>query len=353
VSYTITSKLINVEDWSEQNVESWSQDVAIKNIWRPNAVNPQYLLIVKENEFIVIDKYGNKVLEKSVDYTISYARINNNGEVIVASGAEIHVYSLDGSELFTASFANEVYKVVIGNEYFWVIEKTNPSTIYCYKMSDFSYTSFSYSLQSSGLIDLECSEDGYKAIATITTSAPDVYVKVLSFDGELNSFKIASTRAVTRDTMRIRPDATLGIVACGVTSGGTDYQNIYVVRSDGAYKAIDSRTVPDHTGYQMAIDVNCEKMFFAVGETDTIYKRLIDIDTLEITDAGSFTITENVESSGWISSRFGDMTPDGNYILVHSAGKIFIIEWATQIVKKEIVKSLSGARISMLAVEVT
>lgn len=353
MSYTITPKLINVEDWSEQDVNPWSQDVAIKNIWRPNAVNPQYLLIVKENEFIVIDKYGNKVLEKSVDYTISYARINNNGEVIVASGAEIHVYSLDGSELFTASFANEIWKVVIGNEYFWVIEKTNPTVVYCYRISDFSYVSFSYSLQGLGNIDLECSEDGYKAIAVINDSAPDVYAKFLSFDGELKSFKVASTRQVTRDLMRIRPDATLGIVACGVTTGGTDYQNIYVVRIDGAYKVIDSRTVPDHVGYQMAIDINCEKMFFAVGNTNTVYKKLIDIDNLEITDAGSFTITENVESSGWISSRFGDMTPDGNYLLVHSAGKIFIAEWATGTVKKEIVKSISNARISMIAVEVT
>jgi len=353
MSYTVTPKLINIEDWSEQDVNPWSQDVAIKDIWRPNAINPQYLLITKESEFIIIDKYGNKVLEKTVDYTLEEARINNNGQVITKSGATIHVYDKDGTEVYTTTFANTVKKVVIGNDYFWVLLNTDPAQIYCYSLSDFSVKSFSYDVYNTAFSDIECGEDGYKAVFAGGNSEPKLLVIFLSFDGEIKSIVIPIMRGAAKNCTRCRPDASLAIIVGGITTGGTDYQSIYVVRSDGAYKQIDNRSLADHKGYQIAIDVNCTKMFFAVGESNTINKRLIDIDTLEVTDAGSFSVSETLESSGWFTSRFGDMTPDGNYILVHSTGSIYIIDWASNVVKKTLTKTVANARISMIPVEVT
>jgi len=351
VSYTITSKLINIEDWSEQDVESWSQEVGLKGMERPNAVNPQYLLLIKDNEVILLDKYGNRVLTLTTEYTIDWAVVNNNGDIAVKSGADLYVYDKAGSLLYSTTFANNIVDLAIGNDYLWVILKTDPLTIYVYSLADFTYSSYSQDVYSAGNGSIQCTEDGKKAWLHYRTDRN--FMALFDADtGKVNEVAITSV-IYTYLKPWCRPDGLIAITTAYRVSEGTYYRHVFAVRNDMTKVTIFSATSSSLIRVYVSVDINGEKILLYESGSTTLKKYTLNIDTMTVTEGDSFGIAEAVEDCGEDTTRNGDSTPDGKYRLVTSTNTMFIIDYDLMSVKKQYSKSFTGKQTRMLAVEVT
>ena len=345
MSYTITSKLINIEDWSEQDVESWSQDTAKDKIVKPNAVDPKYLLIYTSSEVIILDKYGNVVLQKTFEFTIDSARINNNGDFIIKSGDTVYIYDISGNLLYQNTYPTTICEVSIGLNYAWVALRNDPRDIYVINLSDFSYTNFTVDLYSNAYYPLICSEDGERAVMTDGATSATAYVIFMSKDGVEKTVSLGVNGYAT--TLKARPDCVIAFTDPVQSNGPV---RVFAVRNDGAKAQLGSISVYKHAA--IAVSVNGDKIAFIVEGQTTIYKKLLDIDTMEVSDAGSLNLPEAIDS---ITAPFTalDMTVDGKYIIAPSGSKIRIIDWGSNTVKKEITKSITYKYYATLTVEVT
>jgi len=345
MSYTVTPKLINIEDWSEQDVNPWTQDTAKDKIARPNAVNPEYLLIYTSSEVIILDKYGNKVLQKTFDYTINEARINNNGDFIIRSGDTVYIYDINGNLLYQNTYATTINKVDIGLNYAWVSLLNDPRDIYVINLSDFSYTNFTVDLTGNFNYPVRCSETGERAVITSGDTSNPAYVIFMTKDGIEKSVSLGVNGYPT--TLKLRPDGVIAFTDPVQSNGPV---RVFAVRNDGAKAQLGSISVYKHAA--IAVSVNGDKIAFIGANQTTIYKRLLDIDMMEVSDAGTITLPEAIDSVVSPDTCL-DMTPDGKYIIAPSGSKIRIIDWGTNTVKKEITKSITYKYYAVLTVEAT
>ena len=345
MSYTVTAKLINVEDWSEQDVESWSQETAKDKIVKPNAVDPKYLLIYTSSEVIILDKYGNVVLQKTFEFTINSARINNNGDFIIASGDTVYIYDINGNLLYRNTYSTTICEVAIGLNYAWVALMNNPRDIYVINLSDFSYTNFTVDLYYNKYYPFLCSEDGERAVVTRGSATREAYVIFMTVNGVERMVELDVYG--TPKTLKARPDC---VIAFTDPVYGDAPVRVFAVKNDGAKAQLGSINIDRHAA--IAVSVNGDRIAFIVEGQTTIYKKLLNIDTMEVSDAGSVSLPEAIDS---VMSPFSalDMTPDGKYIIAPSGSKIRIIDWDTGTVKKEIDKSATYNYYATLTVEVT
>jgi len=347
MSYTITAKMINVEDFSEQDVNQWAQDVGLLKVVRPNAVNPQYLLLLKSNEVIILDRYGNKRLEMTLDYTAIHCAINNNGEFAISSDYDVYLYNSDGSLRTILSFGNKVQEIYLGTDYLTVLLQTSPAQLYIYKLSDLSYSNFSFSVNSAGACHHTIDEDG-DHVWIIRTSGGNCYIaliKQLSQQFDKNTGKSSDWV----DAIRCRPD---GIIAVGEShdSGRID---IIAVRNDGVLANILSYSVSSPYATNISFDINATKIMVIKKGSATLRKLSLNVDIMSLSEVTNITLTENAEAGGLDVGGCNDATPDGKYHLIQLQTKCVIVDYDDMSIKKEITKSTVDVPLRMLAVEVT
>jgi len=345
VNYTVTSKLINIEDWSEVNVESWIQQTAKKNIVRPIAVNPQYLMIYTSSEIIVFNRYGHKVLEMNVEYTVNSAKINNNGDILVRSGSTIYIYNISGELLYQNTFSTSVSDIAIGTGYAWVSLANDPRTIYIIDLSDFTVSSISVDVDANQYYPLECSEIGNVAVMGNGKDNAAGSFYFLYADGTVNKIDLGVNGYVKR--LYIRPDGIIALItAIDRTAPAT---RAWAVRSDGVKAGLGSFCANLPYIYECAVisNANADRIVITGGCDQNLYKRELNIDTMSVVKS------ETISPPGGRDSLFSvDLTPDGKYIVVAGGTKVTVIDWETNEVKKEIEKAISYSIYRVIVAEV-
>ena len=345
MGYTVTAKMVNIEDWSEYDVRHWTQDVVKNKIVKPNAVDPKYLLIYTSNEVIVFNKNGEVVLQKTFDFTVDKVRINNNGDFIIKSGSTIYIYDINGNLLYQNTYATSICEIDIGLNYVWVSLSNNPRDIFVIDLSVFSVVIYNISLIGNYYYPLRCSENGDKAVTTDGKASEPGSIIFITKDGSTKKINLGVDGKP--DILRVRPDGGFAFVASLQAFGPV---RIFAGRFDGAKALLGS--VSKDAQAAIAISVNGDKIAFIADGELTIYKKLLNIETMEVSDAGTVGVPEPIDSVTSPDACL-DMTPDGNYIVIPSGSKIRIIEWETNIIKKEVTKNITYSYYAVLSVEVT
>jgi len=349
MAFQITPKLINVYDWSEYDIKPWTQDVLLKEITRPNAELPRYLLLYKDNEFVVLDNLGQVVLKKQVSYTIGVARINNNGQVLVWSGNTIRLYDINGELLFSKTINGEIDDVEIGNEYFWIaFHAGDYFYVTSYRISDF--TKWEHAMINADIyyVDLSCSESGYYCLLAYHYEYPAYHIVVYySFGARLFSKGIYWRDRSYRGCSRMRPDGALALFG-----GYYPYEYarswLAVIRRDGVHTIIYERWYSGDSRYQVGTNASFTSIAFVHGASNTIIRKEFDPNTMGYVDLDPIYLPENAEASPYYTIEWGDMTPDGYYMLVQSPSKIYIVDMVEGVVKKAITKGITGRPFKMI-----
>jgi len=347
MSYTTKVLWIDKDTFSETEKASWTQDLLLKHIERPWQNNPQYLLILKDNEFIIVDKQGNLILRKTVGYTIENGVINNNGVVAIKEGQNLHVYDINGDEIYTTTFSATVMpKMYIGLRYLWLAIESSPETFYIYDLSDFSYTSFQKDVFAEQGYALVLNEDGDVAIfAYIDGSLNTHFARATPSDIEADV-----TVAYEYKTWKAwgRPDGIAGLFNLTREAGGTSYNTYYLVNRDLDYVKILEKTWGEYSiGFYAIADVNLERALIFNEKETAVSKYTFDLNTMTYELVDTFNLTETPEDVG-IYFNNGDMTPDGKYAIITVPGSILIIDWETKEIVKTIPKAFVGAPIKAL-----
>ena len=344
-----TTRVLHVDKDTFQEFEKLSiiQDLLLKGIERPLQNNPKYLLILKDTEFIIVDKQGNLVLRKSVSYTIDWGVINNNGIVAIKEGSTLHVYDINGDEIYSTTFSAIIMpKMYIGLRYLWLAIKSSPDTFYIYDLNDFSYTSFQKDV---------FGEQGY---AIVPNEDADIVIFAYRDASNVTHFARATPSGIEADVQpgvnyKVfkawgRPDGLAGLFDISEDAGGTAYRRIYLVNRDLDYTLILSKTFGTYSAsYYFVADVNLEKALIFNNQETTLSKYTFDLNTMTYELVDTFNLTETPEDVGTLKHN-GDMTPDGKYAIITTSGKILIIDWETKEIVKTIPKAFTGAPIKIL-----
>jgi len=341
MSYTIKPKLININDWSDQDVNPWTQSLNFKWAIRPWAEDPKYLLIVKDNEFIIIDKYGNKVLEKSVDYTIENAHINNNGDVITKSGANVKIYDITGEEIYSITMTDNVKGVCIGKNYaWWTVADV---TVRCLDLSTFIYQTFSVPVNANWG-GVHCSENGDICTVHGRISSSPYTGKVAFYDPSGKIAEINIVDSADNYVGVLKPDGTVAVSRYIKFYNGA--RGIALVRNDGS-KATLSFVSSGSGSPRVVASLNLDRIVVWESSYSKFWKILADIDAMKLT-LQEEVVTDAPPEKYVVT----DMSPDGKYFAYPLSDKLLIYDFDTNLVKKEIPK-LSGPTVyRMLFVEV-
>jgi len=345
MSYTTKVLHIDKDTFQEFEKASILQDLLIKGVVRPRVANPQYLLILKDTEFIVVDKQGNVVLRKTVGYTIDWGAINNDGKVAIISGADLYVYDINGNELYHTTFsANISPKLILGSKYLWLAINTSPVTVYVYDLTDFSYTSFTVTASSATSTVFSINELGDEAI--IFTGDPSDYTLILRTADISGVIKEVDTGIKCIPLFSyFRPDLA-GALVGGRVYASSWYGRVFLVNHNLDFNNFYTVTWTGDNYVYFVADINLAKALIFQTNTKTIRKYTLDLNTMSATEADTFELVENPENVGNIDNN-GDMTPDGAFALI-TTSDILIINWETKEIVKTIAKSFANKPIKMI-----
>mgnify|MGYP000321244296 CR=1 FL=1 len=345
MSYTTKVLWIDRNTFSETEKASWTQDLLLKRIRRPISANPKYLLILKDDRFIVVDKSGSVILDKSVTYGIGEGAINNDGKVAIRSGADLYVYDIDGNELFHTTFANNLDRPIhIGLQYLYVRTYTKPTTVYIYDLDTFGYTSFSVNPYDPYFFNLIINDIGDKFMGIYSDDASKLHI----FRGDTSGLTkdVNTDRKASIRLMVGRPDL-LGALVVGTYQPVTTYYcDIILVNFNLDWKVIDTESASSLIVACPLIDANLTRMLLLNNLNSTVKRFTIDLNSFTATYLDSFDIIDKPEHCSDIYP-WGDMTPDGKFAIV-PATKIKIIDFDEKSVVKEIPKAFSGKPIKVL-----
>ena len=346
MSYTTKVLWIDKETFTETEKASWTQDLLLKGIERPYTTNPQYLLILKDNEFMIVDKQGNLVLRKPVDYTIQWGHINDDGKVAIITDYDLYVYDKNGNLLYNTTFANLLGKWIrIAKKYLWLCVGTSPPSIYVYNLSDFSYSSFSINARTHGVIRFQLDEDGENALGVYDDS--NIYIHF--FRANTEGIEIEKSTSINRTSwnLRGRPDLVGFVVVLARSSGGTLYNNVVFVNGSLDHVVAFSYSTSNTSNRVYVVgDLNLEKGLIYMKVSPTVRKWTFDWNTMTYTEVDTFNLEENPEDAG-VTNDGGDMTPDGKYAVL-TTSDILVIDWETKQIVKTIPKAFSGAPVRIL-----
>jgi len=342
MSYTTKILWIDKNTLDETLLNSFTEDYLIKQMAKPIAQDPKYLLLLKDNEFIVIDKQGNIKLRKALDYTPDGGAINNNGIVAIVSGAVLHVYDINGDEILSKTFTDTLSKYLrIGNNYLWVRTYLANTTIYVYNLSDLSYTSFSLSLSNDWNIDFKCNENGDEVIGGYGGSDEKVHLFTADPSGIVKDVNTGYGSAST--FVLNRPDNAGALI---LRSHST-LRQLWLVNHNLDYVTVWSKDYGVYGARVGAvIDINLTKGIIFSNQESIIYKYTFDLNAMTYEQVDTLDLVDTPEQpDAYIS--YGDMTPDGKYAVI-PASDIKIIDYESLAVVKTIPKSFVNTPIRIL-----
>jgi len=339
------TKVLHIDKDTLQEFEkaSITQDSLITLMFRSWSRNPQYLLLIKPNEFIIVDKQGNIVLRKTVGYTIESGAINDDGKVALKSGANLYIYDKNGNELYHTTFSAGINAwLQIRQRYLWLIIATSPPTVYIYDLNDFTYTSFTVDAYSAEFVRLFPNEYGDMALGARWVSSPACYLLKADLNGIVDESSSISSNAVQRVTCT--PNLASCMISFSRTVGSTNYYEVGWFLNNLNFKSLYSGS---NTGHSYFVhDLNITKALIFRNNSLTVEKWELDPETFTATKVDTFNLSENPET---VSVDFGngDMTPDGKYAVI-TTSKILIIDYDTKEVVKEIPKAFTKVPVRIL-----
>jgi len=339
MSYTTKILAINKDTFEETLLNSITQDNLIKRMSRPNAQDPKYLLLLKDNRIIIIDKNGNIVLDKTVDYTIDAGSINNNGMVAVKSGAELYVYDIGGNLVYHETYESNIAKPpLIGTNYLWVWLWGETQTVYIYDLSDFTYKTFQKSTTYNSLL-LDINETGEIAFGGYWTTGPTThYFKAFS-DGTVVDASTTFDYAIYN--IHTNPLGTGALLR--LSKSGPKYRYV-LVNTNLDYATIDSGSETEEI--DLVHDINFIVALFFNKVSSNVKKFTLDIENLTGEHVGTITLPHSLDEISRYS-KMGDMTPDGKFAVIPST-EIFLIDVENLSVVKTINKAFSGVPVRMI-----
>jgi len=342
MSYTTKALHIDKDTLQEFEKNSWTQDYLIKQMARPIAQDPKYLLLLKDNEFIVIDKQGSIKLRKALDYTPDGGAINNNGIVAIVSGAELHVYDINGDEILSRTFTQTLHKFPrIGNNYLWVHTFTYPTTFYVYNLSDLSYTTFTLSLYREWSLGFWCNEAGDEIIGGYGDTNNVIHLF------------IADPSGIVKDVNTGAKGTTPGIYNRHDNAGALIYREYDTLRQIWLVNHDLDRVTVWSKDYGIiaakvgaVIDLNLMKGIIVSNQESVIYKYTFSLDTMTYEQVDTLDLVDTPEQKDAYYGC-GDMTPDGKYAVI-PASNIKIIDYDSLAVVKTIPKSFVNTPIRII-----
>jgi len=342
MSYTTKALHIDKDTLQEFEKNSWTQDYLIKQMARPIAQDPKYLLLLKDNEFIVIDKQGNIVLRKPITYIPDGGAINNNGVVAIVSGADLHVYNINGDEILSRTFADNLHSLIaIGNRYLWIRTNTTTTTFYIYDLNDLSYVTFTINISYPWMAGYSCNELGDELMGGY---------------GDVNEFVhlfLADPTGIVKDVNTEIKGAIMQVVNrpdnVGALMLRADANDRYwwLVNHNLEYTTVWSRTYTvSGVKTSAIIDLNLTKGIIFNNNESVIYKFIFDLATMTYQQIDTLDLVD-IPEIAHNHSPFGDMTPDGKYAVI-PASNIKIIDYESLAVVKTIPKSFVNTPIRVL-----
>jgi len=339
MSYTTKILAINKDTFEETLLNSIAQDNLIKWMDRPNAQDPKYLLLLKDNRIIIIDKNGNIVLDKIVDYTINQGSINNNGMVAVKSGAELYVYDVEGNLVYHETYGSNIAgSPLIGTNYLWVKLEGGTQTVYIYDLSDFTYKTFQKGTAYNSLT-LAINETGEIAFGGYWTLGPVGYLFKAFSDGSV--VDASTTFGYAIYNIHTNPLGAGGLLR--LSKGGPQYA--YVLFNSNLETAT-LKTGTETEDIDLVHDINLSVALFFNKASANVDRWSLNIETLTGEHTGTLTLPHALDEISRYK-RMGDMTPDGKFAVIPST-EIFLIDVENLIVAKTINKAFSNVPVRMI-----